>query len=282
MRQKPKDHLSAHSPFLTADDSMNEKKKSELTFWDHLTELFNRARLMLYSVVISTIAVMLIPIGLDFSVTNPFYTTITSFVIINMQESFLPDEVQLLPLSFTAPLEVYIFVSVILGVTISLPVISYELYRFINPALHKNERNAALQFVLSFASLFVFGFIIGYVFVMPATMRMLFSFSNLLDLPPLYEFSAFFSLVGFSLFLCGLVFTFPTYIVLLVKAGILNTKSITKNRKYMYGGLLIVIAHLDPEPGLLTEGFVFIPLVALTEVSILISKRVEKSREMAE
>ena len=261
---------------------MSEKKKSELTFWDHLTELLNRVRTILYSVVIATVAVMLIPIGLDFSVTNPFYTTITSFVILNMQERFLPPEAQLLPLSFTAPLEVYIFVSVILGVTISLPVISYEFYKFINPALRKGERTAALQFVISFAGLFAFGFAIGYLFVMPATMQMLFSFSNLLELPPLYDFAAFFSIVGFSLFLSGLVFTFPIYIVLLVKAGILKTSSITKNRKYLYGGLLVVIALLDPEPGLITEGFVFLPLVVLTEVSILISKRVEKSRELSE
>ncbi|UCE28512.1 MAG: twin-arginine translocase subunit TatC [Candidatus Bathyarchaeota archaeon] len=260
---------------------MNEKKKAELTFWGHLAELLNRVRMILYSVIISSIVVMVVPIGADFSVENPFYTTIASFTIKNLQEKFLPDGAMLLPLSFTAPLEVYIFVSIILGVTISLPVISYELYKFINPALRKDERKAALQFVASFAGLFILGFVIGYLFVIPATMRMLFSFSSLLDLPPTYDFAAFFSIVGFSLLLCGLVFTFPTYIVLLVKAGILKTRHITKNRKYLYGVLLIIIALLDPEPGLITEGFVFIPLVILTEISIIISRRIEKSREMS-
>lgn len=264
---------------MITDDSMIEKKKVEMTFRDHLIELLNRLRMILYSVIISTIIVMVMPVSADFSATNLFYTTITSSVIRNLQERLFPAEAELLPLSFLAPLEVYVFVSLILGVIISLPVISYELYKFINPALYGHERKAALQFVLSFAGLFIFGFVIGYLYVMPATMQTLFLFSNLLDLPPKYDFAAFFSIVGFGLLLCGLIFTFPTYIVLLVKAGILETRYITRNRKYLYGGLLILIALLDPEPGLITEGLLFIPLVILTEVSIIIAKRIEKARE---
>ncbi len=253
-----------------------------MTFLDHTKELLNRLRIIIYSVIVSTIIVMLMPTSMDFSgfsSTNPFYTTIASSVIRNLQERFLPVEAELLPLSFLAPLEVYVFVSVILGVVISLPVISYELYKFINPALYKHEKKAALQFVISYFGLFIFGFVLGYLYVLPATMRMLFLFSSLLDLPPTYDFAAFFSLVGFALFLCGLIFTFPTYIVLLVKAGILETKYVTRNRKYLYGGLIIIIALLDPEPGLVTESLMFIPLVILTEVSILIAKRIEKTRE---
>lgn len=253
-----------------------------MSFLDHTKELLNRLRMILYSVIISTIIVTLMPVSLDFSATNLFYSTVTSSVIRNLQERFLPTEAELLPLSFLAPLEVYVFVSIILGVIISLPVISYELYKFINPALYSHEKKAVLQFVVSFFGLFIFGFVLGYLYVVPATMRMLFMFSNLLNLPPKYDFAAFFSLIGFTLLLCGLIFTFPTYIVLLVKANILKTESLTKNRKYLYGVLLILIAIVDPEPGLVTEGLIFIPLVILTEISIIIAKRIEKAREASD
>ncbi len=253
-----------------------------MSFLDHTKELLNRLRMILYSVIISTIIVTLMPVSLDFSATNLFYSTVTSSVIRNLQERFLPAEAELLPLSFLAPLEVYVFVSIILGVIISLPVISYELYKFINPALYSHEKKAVLQFVISFFGLFIFGFALGYLYVVPATMRMLFLFSNLLNLPPKYDFAAFFSLIGFTLLLCGLIFTLPTYIVLLVKANILKTESLTKNRKYLYGVLLILIAIVDPEPGLVTESLVFIPLVILTEVSIIIAKRIEKAREVSD
>jgi sec-independent protein translocase protein TatC len=253
-----------------------------MSFLDHTKELLNRLRMILYSVIISTIIVTLMPVSLDFSATNLFYSTVTSSVIRNLQERFLPAEAELLPLSFLAPLEVYVFVSIILGVIISLPVISYELYKFINPALYSHEKKAVLQFVVSFFGLFIFGFVLGYLYVVPATMRMLFMFSNLLNLPPKYDFAAFFSLIGFTLLLCGLIFTLPTYIVLLVKANILKTESLTKNRKYLYGVLLILIAIVDPEPGLVTEGLIFIPLVILTEISIIIAKRIEKAREASD
>lgn len=263
---------------------MPEDKKADMTLMGHLRELINRLRNIIIVVIISTIIVMLLPISLDFSFSpeNPFYTTIATFALKTLQERFLPAEAQLVPLSFLAPLEVYVFISIILGVLISMPVIAYELYKFINPALHKHERKTALQFVGAFVGLFVFGFMLGFFFIVPMTIRMLFLFSKLLNLPPIYDFADFYSVVGFSLLLCGLIFTFPLYIVLLVKVGILKTQSITKNRRYLYGGFIVIIALLDPEPGIITEAVVIIPLIILTEVSILIAKRIERKREALE
>jgi sec-independent protein translocase protein TatC len=88
--------------------------------------------------------------------------------------------------------------------------------------------------------------------------------------------------VGTVLRICGLIFTFPTYIYLLVKANILKTEKLTKNRKYMYGLILIGIAVLDPDPTMITEIITFIPIVILMELTLLISKRIEKKRESAD
>ena len=104
----------------------------------------------------------------------------------------------------------------------------------------------------------------------------------MLSLPPRYAFSEFFSLVGFALLACGLILTLPAFLVVLVKAGILKTESLTGNRKYLYGFLIIAIALIDPDPGLVTEALIFLPLVILTEISILIAKRIEKNRKSSE
>ena len=74
-------------------------------------------------------------------------------------------------------------------------------------------------------------------------------------------------------------FLFPIFIYLLVKAKILKTEQLTKNRKYLYGIILIGIAVIDPDPTLITEVVTFIPIIILMEITILISKRVEKKRE---
>ena len=256
-----------------------------MSFLVHIKELLNRLRTIIMAVVIFTIVVMVVPISLDFSntsVANPYYQTITSFTIRNIQERFLPTEAELLPLTFLAPLEVFVFVALILGITISTPVISYEIYKFLNPALYKHERKMVLQFVASFVGLFAGGFVFGYFYVVPLSIRTIFIFSDMLNLPPTYAFSEFFSLVGFALLACGLLFTLPTFLVLLVKAGILKTKSLTGNRKYLYGGLVIIIALIDPDPGLVTEALVFLPLVILTEISILVAKRIERTRKESE
>jgi sec-independent protein translocase protein TatC len=262
-----------------------EQEQVETSFWGHTKELLLRLRTIAYSIIISTIVVMLMPVSLDFSnfsAGNPLYPTITSSIIIHFQERFLPVEANLLPLDFLAPIEVYFFVSIIIGVMLSTPVISYEVYKFINPALHEHEKSGITLFTIAFSGLFVFGLILGYLIIVPVSIQTVSFFAALLNLPPTYAFNEFFSLVGFALLACGLIFTLPIFLVLLVKAGLLETKSFTGNRRYLYGLLVIAIAILDPDPSLVTEVVVFLPLVLLTEVSILFAKRIERAREISE
>ncbi len=258
------------------------KKEGEMSFWGHLSELLSHFRRVLYAFIISTLAVMLIPLSIDFSNINPlalFYNTITSTIINDLQVRFLTEDIILIPINFYAPLEVYFFISFVIGTMISLPIAFYELYKFFSPALHKHEKGFALKFTTAFMSLFIFGFVFGYLYVVPLSFRMILEFSSLLNLSPTYNFADFYSLVGMMLLMCGLLFTFPIYIYILVRVGILKTELLTKNRRYLYGGILVIIAILDPDPSLVTEMLTFIPIVILMEISIFISKRVEKTRE---
>jgi sec-independent protein translocase protein TatC len=228
---------------------------------------------------------MIVPISFDpanIDLSNPFYQTIASLVIENFQERFLPQGITLIPVNFFAPFEVYFFISLIMGSVIGLPVTAYQIYNFLQPALRKNEKRFAFQFIASFVALFIFGLVLGYQYVVPLTFRTMLMFTESQNLAPIYNFSEFFSMVGTILLICGLIFTFPIFIYLLVKANILKTEQLTKNRKYLYGIILIGIAVLDPDPTLITEVVTFIPIIILMEITILISKRVEKKRETAD
>lgn len=260
-------------------------KKDELTFWGHLTELLSRFRTAAYALIISTIVVMVAPISIDLSnitASNPWYQTIASFVIKKLQTDFLPEGITLLPISWFAPLEVYVYVSIMLGVLISSPVIMYELYKFINPALRLHERRFVYPVIIAFTGLFLFGFSLGYLLIIPATMRAMVMFTGILQLPAVYGFSDFFSVVMMTLLITGFIFTFPIYVVLLVQAGIITTEQIKKRRKYIYFGSIILISIIDPEPGLVTEAVCIIPIIILLEASLLIARRYEKQREQAE
>jgi len=261
---------------------MNDQKRVErkdINFWEHVTELLHHVQRMFVAVVISTILFMVFPISVDlgslFS-SNPTYVTISMLVIRKVQDDLLPTAVELLPIDWFAPMEVYFYISVLLGVILSLPIIAYEFYKFINPALYKHEKHYLVPFVISFTALFIFGFVLGYIFVLPLTMQMLLLFVVPFGLTPSYEFAGFFSLVGGVLFLVGILFTFPVFFILLVKAGMLSTENITKNRRYLYPGLIIVIAIVDPDPTLVTEIIVGLPLIVLMELSVIIARRFEK------
>ncbi|MFQ6126875.1 MAG: twin-arginine translocase subunit TatC [Candidatus Heimdallarchaeota archaeon] len=257
---------------------MSSDEEVKLTFWGHLVELFRRLRIIFFAIAICTIVVMVVPISFESS--GMWYPTITSTVIKQMQIDFLPSGAELLPFHWIAPLEVYLFISIILGVMISSPVIAYELYKFINPALRKREKKAVLKFVVPFVGLYFVGSTFGYLLIAPIMMRTLMGFAGLLGLPPIYEFADFYSLIGMTLFISGLIFTFPVFLIALVKAGFITTGFIRRNRRYVYGGIIILIAIIDPEPGLVTEAVLFIPILILMESSLLIARRIE--RRMAE
>lgn len=82
---------------------MSKKDNVDMTFWEHLTELFKQLRKVLVVFIVSTIAVMVVPINLDFTnlnLSNPFYQTITTYVIQHIQKRFLPPGITLIPLIF--------------------------------------------------------------------------------------------------------------------------------------------------------------------------------------
>jgi len=252
--------------------------EEELTFWEHFEELINRLRIGFFAVIVATLFVMAFPIGFGpdgLSLSNPTYVTVASLLINRIQQDFLPVGVELMPISWYAPLEVYLYVSLILGVTLSLPVSIYELYKFISPALYKSERKSITPFAISFTALFAFGFALGYFLVMPATVRLLLLSAEASGLSPRYEFSQFFSLVAGGLFVCGFVMTFPVYLALSVRAGALETTQLKKNRRYMYGAVLVGIALIDPDPTLITELFLGVPVILVFEAAIRLASRYE-------
>jgi Sec-independent protein secretion pathway component TatC len=78
----------------------------------------------------------------------------------------------------------------------------------------------------------------------------------------------------------GLMFTFPVFLTLLVKYGILQTQLLTKNRRYVYVALLILVFLVTPGEGGLANFMLLIVMVALLESGILFAKRYEKKGEV--
>ena len=250
--------------------------------WGHVTELLSRLKVAVAAIVVSTIVVLVVPVDLtafNLSWSNANYNTITTVVINQLRSDLLPAGVELLPLDWFSPFTTYMYVSLFIGVMISSPIIIYEIYKYVNPALYDNERRLIYLFVGSFSLLFFFGVALGYFFLVPITFKMLLGITYMLGMNPRYEFSSFFGIVLGGTMMSGLFFTFPVFFLTLVRAGILKTKMISGARKILYVGLFILICIITPDPTIISDIIIFFPVVILAELSIIIGRYIERKRD---
>lgn len=255
---------------------MSEDK--ELTFQEHLAELASRLKVVIYTLVASTIIFMALPADLSFLHNPPVFKPLVSVLLTYMRDDILPQSFRLIAGQITTPLELYILASFALGVAVTLPVMFYEVYKFINPALYPEERRMVYPFVAAFISLFVAGAAFGYKILSPFMIWALLPFFEALQVEALVYVMDFYTLVFILVILSGVVFTFPVIFVLLVRFNIVGTEILTKNRKYVYAGTFILTALITPDGGPIADAALFLPVVILLEVGILVAKRYEKRR----
>ena len=249
------------------------------TIWDHIAELSQRLRVVFYAVIISTTFFMVFPANASF-LKNPFafYDPIVALVLRYVIRQALPPGIQLIAGQFTAPLAIYFVASIILGISVSSPVIAYETYRYVAPALYPHEKRATYPFLASFTILFVIGAVFGYRVLTPFILWAMIPFFNLTGSLPIINVMDFYNLVFITTLVSGFSFTMPVFFVLLVRFGIIKTSSVTTRRRYVYAALYILTAIVTPDGGPIADIALFIPMAFLLELAVFFGKRIEKGR----
>jgi len=261
----------------------NKEKAEErlMNFWEHTEELAKRLRIVLSTLIISTVAMMVLPADLSF-LKNPleFYKPLVAVILRSIREQILPPNVELIGLEFTAPIQLYVIASFIFGVAVTVPVFAYEVYKFIDPALYPHERIDVYPFVASVSVLFVVGALFGYRVLMPYLILAMVPFFSAVGAEMVISIMDFYNILFVTTVITGLAFSFPVYFVLLVKYGIVGTGIITSNRRYLYAALFILTMILTPDGGFPLGNFmIWIPMVLLMEIGILFAHRYEKKGE---
>jgi sec-independent protein translocase protein TatC len=250
---------------------------NEQPIWDHLDELAKRLRRILLSVAIATIVLASLPSDLkrlaklDFSNYRPMISAVIELI----QNRLLPDEVNLIAFTWLDTFYIFIIVAVALGTLISLPVIAYEIYQFVSPALFPAERKSVFGFVAVFTMLFAMGASYAYFILLPTTFRVLLRFVYQTRIAPLFSVRDFFNIVAFGLLGSGVFYTFPLMIFVLVKFDLMDIQTLRSNRKQIFVGLLIVTAVLTPDPTPLSMILMVIPFYLLYELTIQIVGRMK-------
>lgn len=242
---------------------MENMENDKQPFLSHLEELRKR-------LVISGIA-----IGIGFVISYIFSKKIFNLLILPLTKVLPPDSSLIftnLPEMFIA----YIKVSLISGAILAVPVVFYEIWMFLAPALYQNEKKYFIPFVSLSSVLFIGGSLFGYFIVFPFGFKFFISFAteNIQALPSVKQY---FSFAIRLLLAFGLVFELPVAIFFLTKIGLVTPDIMKKYRKYAILSAFILSAILTP-PDVATQTMMAIPLILLYEISIIISKGVYRKK----
>jgi sec-independent protein translocase protein TatC len=244
-------------------------------FWGHITEFIKRMKVVLAVFLVSLIVMLVLPGNGDFFAMTSGYQPLMSVLVKAIGKMFLPPEATLFAASMSDPITLYVYAALIFAIGITLPVFAYEAYKFIDPALYPNERKAVFPFISVVAILFIIGAVFGFFFLAPSFISGFFPFYDAVNAIWLFPIMDFYNMIFFTIIISGLLFTIPAFFVLLVKFGIVHTKSITKQRKYIYAGLGIAAMLISPGATPIGDLYLFVALAALVELSIFAGKRFE-------
>ncbi|MFH1148068.1 MAG: twin-arginine translocase subunit TatC [Pseudomonadota bacterium] len=168
-----------------------------------------------------------------------------------------------LPDAFTA----YFKISLIMGIIVAFPVIIFQIWRFVSPALEDRERKYTLIFMTSSVVLFWGGAFFGYFVILPLALDFLLGFAGG-SLRPLVTMKNYLFFATKALLAFGLAFEIPFFLVFLAKIGVLPYEKLRARRKY-YILIIFIIAAITTPPDIISQIMVAIPLVILYEIGVL-------------
>ncbi len=167
----------------------------------------------------------------------------------------------------------------IMAMIIASPVIGYQLWSFIAPAMYVNEKRIAIPVIGSAVALFLSGVALCYYLVLPLTMEFFLGIQTEAAVPML----TLKDFIDLEIFMCvgfGVAFQLPIFILGLSAIGLVTPTILAKGRRFAIVGVLVVSAAITPDPT--TMFLMSIPLYGLYEISISLSKIVYRWRQRRE
>ncbi|MDP4223910.1 MAG: twin-arginine translocase subunit TatC [Bacteroidota bacterium] len=186
--------------------------------------------------------------------------------------------VNLISIKMSGQITTHIVVAMVAGVILAFPYVLWEFWKFFKPALHKNEKEHARGAVLAASALFFVGVVFGYFALAPLSIHFLTTYQISPDVVNQINVRSFIGTLTSICLATGLVFELPIITFFLTKVGLITPSFLKKYRRHAIVVIFIIAAIITP-PDVFSQTLVAIPLLALYEVGILISKRVMKQKE---
>ena len=248
---------------------MVEHESNEMPFLDHLEELRWR--------IIWSLVALVVAVGAAFA-------ALMKIDVIGILERPISPYLQGGKLVFTHPADsftIVLNVAIVLGVVIALPVILYQIWAFVSPALHRNEKKVVIPLFFFATFLFLAGVALAFFVVLPLAVEWLMGFQTQ-ALEPMITASDYFSFATSMTLAFGLCFELPIVILALALLGIVTPQLLNKYRRHALVVCAIVGAFLTPGDLIWTTIAMTVPLYLLFELSVVLTYVVYKRRQRNE
>lgn len=181
----------------------------------------------------------------------------------------------------TGQISLFFIVLFIGGFILAFPYVFWQFWQFVRPALTKKELNKTRGVIFWVSFLFFLGVLFGYFFITPFSMNFMATFSMSDKIQNIWTIKSYINTILPLVLGTGLAFQMPLVIYFLARIGIVSAGFLRKNRKYAIVIILVIAAVITP-PDVISQVVVAVPLLALYEISIGLTKRVEKEKAKEE
>ena len=279
--------ISKFKEFRSSGSNGKEEKKDgtsekEMSFLEHLEELRWHLIRSFAAILVFAIAVFVnIQWFLDKVILAAFSNDFPLHrLLCKLRESLCFEEI---PVEFIAlgPYEQFlksISISLIAGFIVAFPYFIWEMWRFIRPGLRKEEQSGLRGNVFIMSILFFMGVGFAYYIVLPFSVQFLANYSISPDITNQWKIGKVIAMVTQIAIGGGLIFEMPILVYYLSKIGLITPEFMIRYRRHAIVILLILSAMITP-PDWITQILIFIPLIILYQISIRISRIVNRKRE---
>ena len=251
-------------------------------FSEHIDELRKRLRVVAISFVVILFLLILFPANPLSSIRNPGQYLTLQFLQNTLIAAFLGRvKADLLPAGWSLlaakgigePMEIYFVAALIITAALDMPIIAYETYKFIDPALTESERKLAYPFVIATSALFVAGLLFGYFALAKFLILALSPFFVASQTTFQLDAAAFYYVIFLIIVATATSFTSPVFVYTLIRLRVISADFFSKNRLIIWFIIWVVTGlFLTPDGGPLLDMVVFVPIVAMVEVAVALGR----------
>ena len=194
---------------------------------------------------------------------------------------FLPAGEKLAFTGLVDPFMLYMKVALLAGIFVASPVVLWQFWLFVSPALYRHERGLVIPFIVFTTLFFLAGGYFGYKIAFPMVVKFLLTVGG--DFRQVITINEYFSMASKVILGLGLVFEMPVLIMLLARFGIVTAKFLLKYFRFAVLIIFIIAAVITPTPDIPTQCVFALPMIALYLLGVLVAwifgnkRRVEES-----